>query len=475
MNPAGAEIPVSIPDSAAVNLAFFGVFIIAVFGLTVLFRNKNLKTNKILHAVLFISASYQLIMGLLHVFGADRVPGGDQAALFNAAVSFINGDYSSLLPQNYMGIYPQQLGQVFIIQAFMSVFKSIDYHFFQMLIVFLNVGTVFTIYSIIKELTDNRAILIAGTLMAGFNPLTIFYTSWVYGDLPSIFFMLSASLMLIRYSKRRKGSYLFFAVDFITLGYLVRKNTLIFIVAFLLVAVIKGIVSKDRKLLVAGVCAIAVPFLVFHLICAGYEKASGIPHSDGLPTASFLYIGLSENGGHCGWYSSFPNDYFTNECDTDRTSEAYMEKAKTRFDSMIHEPGYIKAFYGYKILSQWNEPIYQAAFYNLYHDDVHMEKVVSFVDRVMSFHFDYFLFFTDRLQFIVYAGMLLYFLLSLRKQPDLTWQVLAVTIIGGFLFSIIWEAKARYILPYYIMMFPVSMRGYYLLTDLIPGVKKKSR
>ena len=141
---------------------------------------------------------------------------------------------------------------------------------------------------------------------------------------------------------------------------------------------------------------------------------------------------------------------------------------------MIHEPGYIKAFYGYKILSQWNEPIYQAAFYNLYHDDVHMEKVVSFVDRVMSFHFDYFLFFTDRLQFIVYAGMLLYFLLSLRKQPDLTWQVLAVTIIGGFLFSIIWEAKARYILPYYIMMFPVSMRGYYLLTDLIPGVKKKS-
>ncbi len=167
-------------------------------------------------------------------------------------------------------------------------------------------------------------------------------------------------------------------------------------------------------------------------------------------------------------------EYYNNDCDTDKTSDVLMEKVRTRFDQMVHEPGYIKAFYSYKIQSQWNEPLYQSAFYNLYHDEVHMEKLVSFVDRFMAYHFDDFLFVVDRLQFIIYAGVLLYFLLSLRKAPDLTWHILAVTIIGGFLFSILWEAKARYNLPYYMLMFPVSMRGYGMFTGLIPGMKKKT-
>lgn len=39
-------------------------------------------------------------------------------------------------------------------------------------------------------------------------------------------------------------------------------------------------------------------------------------------------------------------------------------------------------------------------------------------------------------------------------------HILPVMIIGGFLFSMIWEAKARYILPYYIAMFPMAVIGY---------------
>ena len=166
--------------------------------------------------------------------------------------------------------------------------------------------------------------------------------------------------------------YLIFGILFITLGFLVRKNTLIFIIAFFILTIIKGIYSKDKKLLVAGVCAVIIPFLVFKGICMRYEKVSGIPRSTGLPAASFLYIGLSEHNGHCGWYSAFPMDYYNNGCDTEKTSEVIMEKVRNRVDGMVHAPGYIKVFYGYKILSQWNEPLYQAAYYNLGHGEVHM-------------------------------------------------------------------------------------------------------
>lgn len=467
------EIPVSVRDSLAGNLIVLALFVAVLVFLTFLSKKKDIHKKTVLNVVLFLSASFQLILGTLHVFGADRVPGGDQASIIGAAESFLNGDYSLLRPENYIGIYPQQLGQVVFIEALLSVFKSADYHLLQFIMVIINTCSVYVIYHLIRELTGSDVLTMIGTLIAGFNPLTVFYTTWVYGDLPSIFLMLSASLMLIRYSRRKKMHYLIFGILFITLGFLVRKNTLIFIIAFFILTIIKGIYSKDKKLIVAGVCAVIIPFLVFKGICMRYEKVSGIPHSTGLPAASFLYIGLSENNGHCGWYSAFPMDYYNNGCDTEKTSEVIMEKVRNRFDGMVHEPGYIKVFYGYKILSQWNEPLYQAAYYNLGHGEVHMEKVVSLVDRVMAYHFDKYVFFEDKIQLIIFAGMFLYFLFSFGKSSDLTWHVLALTIIGGFLFSIIWEAKARYILPYYMLMFPASMRGYHMFLELLSGVRKK--
>ena len=41
-----------------------------------------------------------------------------------------------------------------------------------------------------------------------------------------------------------------------------------------------------------------------------------------------------------------------------------------------------------------------------------------------------------------------------RKTIKLEDYIFLVYIIGGFLFSIMWEAKARYVLPYFICMIP---------------------
>ena len=471
----GLEIPVSVQDSIAGNLIALALFIAVLYFLSYFFKKKDIHKKSVLYIVLFISASFQLILGMLHVYAADRVPGGDQAAIIEAAESFLSGDYSLLRPENYIGIYPQQLGQVVFIEAILTVFKNADYHLLQFIMVLINTCSVYVIFQLIRELTGSDVLTMIGTIMAGFNPITVFYTTWIYGDLPSTFFMLSASLMIIRYSRKKKLSYLILSILFITIGFLLKKNTLIFIVAFFIITVIDGIYSKDRKLLITGLCAVIVPFIVFNGICMRYEKISGIPHSTGLPAASYLYIGLAENNGHCGWYSAFPMEYINNGCDTERTSEVIMEKVRNRFNGMVHEPGYLKVFYGYKILSQWNEPLYQSVYYNLDHGEVHMERVVSLVDRSMASHFDKYVYFEDKIQLIIFAGMFLYFLFSFGKSKDLTWHILALTVIGGFLFSIIWEAKARYILPYYILMFPASMRGYHMLLEFLPGLCKKVR
>ena len=71
----------------------------------------------------------------------------------------------------------------------------------------------------------------------------------------------------------------------------------------------------------------------------------------------------------------------------------------------------------------------------------------------------------DRMQFILYLGMFCYFVFAVRGDSDPLRHILAVTIIGGFLFSVIWEAKTRYIFPYYMMMFPMAVQGYQALAS----------
>ena len=57
--------------------------------------------------------------------------------------------------------------------------------------------------------------------------------------------------------------------------------------------------------------------------------------------------------------------------------------------------------------------------------------------------------------------MLCYFVFAVKKDSNILQHMLAVAMIGGFLFSIIWEAKARYIFPYYVMMYPLAAVGYW--------------
>ena len=41
-----------------------------------------------------------------------------------------------------------------------------------------------------------------------------------------------------------------------------------------------------------------------------------------------------------------------------------------------------------------------------------------------------------------------------------------MAVIGGFLFSILWEASSRYVLPYVVYMIPLAAMGIYRLVKI---------
>lgn len=458
----GHEFPIEIRDSVFLNLAVAALVLLLCVGLNEAERKISASKSQFCEKIVVIAAMlWQAVAGLCWVLAADRQPTADQLHVYNAAVGFLEGDYGTLEATQYSGMFPHQLGLAFVEELVFRILGNTDYHVMQVLFVLLNAGSVYFIYGILKELSGRLSVVVTGTVLAGSCIASIFYSSWIYGEVPWVFFSLLTAWMVAKYSKKSKISTIVVAVVSMTIGTLMRKNMLILIVAFCLLGILWAFENKDKKFLIAVIVACVLPQLCYQGIFMMYEMRSGIPHSDGVPTNAYIYIGMEETKGRFGWdFSNSSAQYFANDADTEKSNEIYGEMIRERWQIMKASRGYLRGFYSGKILSQWNEPLYQSLYFNFGHEETHNAKLTAFEDRLKDDLFDRVLWFADRLQFIIYAGCLLYFVFCVKKDSNLLQHLLAVAIIGGFLFSIIWEAKARYMYAYYMMMFPLAALGY---------------
>lgn len=472
----GYEYPVDTADSEWMNLlAAMLVIGAAAAGFWLEKRLQERVWTWVERTVLGIAMLWQGVWGFFWVSAADRCPKGDQESVFKAAAGFLAGDYHALGKNGYCEIYPHQLGLASLEELIFRIVGKPDYHVIQLIFVAMAVGEVCFVYGILKESSKHRMVRILGTLSAGGCMAPVFYTCWVYGELPFVFFALLAAWMLARYLKRGRSGALAGFVAAVTLGVLVRKNMLILVIAFCLTGGVYAIVRKDKRIALTILLAVLVPNLCYGGIYKMYELRSGYAHAEGLPANGYIHIGLMETEGRYGWdYLDSNKPYYQNGRDTDLTREAYSQMIVSRLEQMQSRPGYLTAFFKGKILSQWNAPLYQSMYFNYVHEDVHNERVTVFLDRLSGDLFDELLWGADRLQFVIYLGAFLYFVLCVKKDSDPARHLLAVTVIGGFLFSVLWEAKTRYVFPYYMMMFPMAALGYGELIGLMGKFRRRS-
>lgn len=473
----GYEYPVDSRDSVLQNLLAAALVLgIMAVGSALEHRGGDRPQKWLRRAVVTVSMIWQGVWGFLWITAADRCPKGDQASVFRAASAFLEGDYHSLGKNGYCEIYPHQLGLVSLEELIFRIIGKTDYHVIQLIFVAMIVGAVYCVYGMLKELSGRTTVVVVGTLLAGSCMAPVFYTCWVYGEVPYIFFALLAGWMLSRYIRRGTAGALAGFVAAVTFGTLVRKNALILIVAFCLAGVPAALVKRDRRLVAAILLAVLAPNLCYGGIFRMYELRSGYAHAEGLPANGYIHIGLQETEGRYGWdYLDSNKVYYENGRDTDRTRAAYSELIRGRLREMGSRPGYMAAFMKGKVLSQWNAPLYQSMYFNYVHEDVHNETVTAFFDRLSDELFDRVLWAADRLQFVIYFGMLLYFILCVKPDSNLLRHLFAVTVIGGFLFSILWEAKTRYVFPYYMMMFPMAALGYEELAGRLRRIWDRSK
>lgn len=133
-------------------------------------------------------------------------------------------------------------------------------------------------------------------------------------------------------------------------------------------------------------------------------------------------------------------------------------------------------FYIKKTTSLWTDATYQSYFHNRQIHATHIkpeeythQKMLKFYDEKRDSHpvLKHFkkhkveiLFNTYSkgifLIILIYSGTLILFKLLKKEKLTTTETILVLTFIGGYMFTALWEAKSRYVLPYAYILYPLA-------------------
>jgi len=389
-----------------------------------------------------IATIYVIAIGIAYIVMARAYPISDQSVVQRIASSFLDGDYSELTGKGYLVAYPQQLGIIGIIQIIYYIFGKDNYTAIMLFNVLAMAGIFNMLYKILTKMTDNiRIHNLYWVMVFGCFPL-IFYSFFVYGTIFGLFFSLVGFYNLIL--AKENGKILNFVISFL--------------------AFCMGTISKSNCFLMGALMAPKCVNLY-------YAKKANVTISKGVPAKCFIAMGLQKGTkelgcGVDGWYNAYNLTTFINAGrDSEKASEIAGENISERLSEFKSKPLEFVDFAKNKITTQWCEPTFQT-FWMLQAMDNHAEwsKVAESIEKGKA---NKIIFVIMKLYLIfIWLGNLAY-LIAKRKQLTIWNLLLQVAVLGGFIFHFLWEGKALYIMPYYVISFVAGVQGMYMLYEKI--------
>lgn len=386
-------------------------------------------------------------------------PGADQFYIYNATQEVLDGSYATFAPDGYLGKFHYQIGLMQLFKWLFQISGNRDYK----VICYANAICVPLIilsgYFLIKTCYDKASwLLFYCTAMLLCLPL-LFYTPFVYGEL---FFMAAGSGMIALLVSFLKAKRVWLLVPMATLAVLAvwAKGTgWILIIAAFIVAGIYGISRKSGIALLCAVLLAASPLAANKLLTMHYEKVSGIAIDEGVPSIAVIAMGIHAEGERRGgWYDGYNQDtYIAFGCDREKTAQASKAFFLERFEELSKNPKDFVTFYKNKTLTQWNVPLYESlSTNNLFYDEL-----PPFAELVYYGNLHWLCEgFMNEYHFFLCLGIV-FAAVGIWGGKERFFHILpGIILIGSFLFSVIWEAKARYIFPSLPFMVVAAIYGW---------------
>lgn len=476
-------------DSPLWNLLGIALFLIVLGLLAHLAGRKPAFAKKLL---LVLTSLWILGVGAVFIVFSKTVPAADAYSVYDIARILANGDTSVIHPtDSYLSYYPQQIGLVAFYEPFIRLWNLLPfdlpaYHFLKVIYVFLGVIIFYFQYRTIHLLFGNDRTDVIFMLLSAANLPFLMYTSFVYGEIPS-FAALSIGiycfLRMVQALPEGKGICKsavcngISALLFLTLSVQLRKNSLILIIAVVLVSLLLWCQKRKTILLVFAVLCAVCSVSILPLIQKGYELRAHNTLRSGVPAMSYFAMGMQESSRANGWYNGFNfNTYQESDMNTALTNQISRDAIDERLSYFSEHPDYAAGFYLGKFLSQWTDGTYACR----------QATLATFGGRREFFNELYagkyseaFIAYCNAFQNILYLGAFLFCIANCMKKirPNMNGLPLYLSLIGvfgGFLFHMLWEANSRYIFLYGMLLLPYAAAGVEWMLSVISRARAQS-
>lgn len=395
---------------------------------------------------------------LVWVIGVSLVSETDFGCVVQCARRFAQDDYQ-LLHWGYFRGSSYQLGICLVIDVMIRLLPMFDVDVvMQVLNVLLSVGFMGMLAAFGQMVLDTGA---KTTLLLYVLYLpSLLYNHYVYGTLPMLFFGAAGCLCFACYLKEKKTGLLAAMTLALGLGYMLKPNGIVVMIALLICAILYLMQTRDVRPVLFALAAFALGYLLKRLVIWQYELRAGFPLEENQSMLTWLVMAITPKEGVTpGWYTGYAGEFYDLYLPKEEQSAIVMADLKRRLAEMAADPVAVLPFFKEKILSQWAEPTVSVMSYGLrceYQGRFNGLAVLLFREGpVRDLAIGYMNICQQALYVLACIGTAGVF----RKRGNAAAMVLPVIVIGGFLFHVLMEAKSQYIYPYMVYMMPLAALG----------------
>ncbi len=452
-----SEHVIAVYDSLKKNAVVLLVVMLSLYAVqALLLRGDIEKQKKKVFIFLIADLIVTGILATIWVSGCHIMPKDDQYQVYLTAVQFMQGNFADMKAYFYM--CPQQYGLAFIYECILWIWES--YHFVQYINVAFLLVILFFGYKISDCLFENPRInLYTVLVMNGFLPL-FFYVNFVYGEMGAVATSLCGIWGVLKWMQTQKKRYAISAIMAMIFAFLVRMNMVIISIALIIVLLFFVFYKKNWRALILAVALIAVPMMCIEMVEYSYEVRSGNEVGDGIPVVLNVAMGMQESWEGAGAYNAYNHITFAEvNGDSHLAAEAGKAYIKGRLEEFKANPEEARNFYQRKIWEQWNVGCFGSLLMTKTFEGAPFAPAQATYDGVatpkLMDWMEYYI-------FVVYFGAFIYCLYGILFEKDVKKTILPMVVIGGLIFSLLWEAKARYVFPYVAILLPSVATGIHM-------------
>lgn len=481
-----SEIVVWSRDRIWKNLLFMAAALLAGTGAGVLSDRMSDRALRVTAIILSLAAAAGCV---ILAKAAHAYPTADQIYVYEAATNFFTGDYTNIQTEWYFNACPYQLGLGLIYGILMRMAGSNSCFVLQCAQAVCAGVTVYASFELARELF--RCKKAAGTAVLCallFVPMYL-YTLYIYGETFGVCFAVMGMLFWLRANsgKPRRGviTALYWVLSGLCLAvcYTARIALSIVLIAMVITGILKALADKRPDIWRRWNCPALTILLIIltlgsqKLSVAYMEDRAGVELADGIPAILTVAMGIqdeseNENGTGPGSYNAYNLWlYFGSGFDGESASSEALLNIKQTLYRWSKDPVSMIHYMNRKVLNQWNEASYGG--FRMTAQQQEPEDWVN--DLYTGAAGDKCYLFLNLFQGMVYAMLLIYFIMLFRGSYNSLCFLPALILIGEFFFSMIWEAKSRYVYPYIVMTLPCAAWSLACCTGKITAYVKRLR